>query len=146
MLGAGIPQADPADDTGIIRCDPHPGRQRPANPVGSDLRTDEGPEQRTARGRAPASRGSRLTLSGLPQDWETWTREHRPDLDPAGTWDAFADYWCAKPGKDGTKADWFATWRNWCRRERPANPGPGQHRTAGPEPTGPAYRLLTFED
>lgn len=27
----------------------------------------------------------------------------------------FRDYWTAKPGKDGIKADWPATWRNWIR-------------------------------
>ena len=26
------------------------------------------------------------------------------------------DYWCAKPGADGTKLDWEATWRNWLRK------------------------------
>jgi len=28
----------------------------------------------------------------------------------------FRDYWIAKPGKDGVKLDWAATWRNWMRR------------------------------
>ena len=28
----------------------------------------------------------------------------------------FRDYWVAKPGKDGTKLDWAATWRNWVRK------------------------------
>lgn len=28
----------------------------------------------------------------------------------------FADHWRSKPGKDGRKADWGATWRNWIRR------------------------------
>lgn len=27
----------------------------------------------------------------------------------------FRDYWTAKTGKDATKLDWPATWRNWCR-------------------------------
>ncbi|MGO6880694.1 helix-turn-helix domain-containing protein [Rhizobium ruizarguesonis] len=31
--------------------------------------------------------------------------------------DAFRDHWRAKPGADGRKLDWPATWRNWCRRE-----------------------------
>jgi hypothetical protein len=43
----------------------------------------------------------------------------------------FRDYWLAVPGARGRKADWGATWRNWCRREcaggsaravRPAHP------------------------
>jgi uncharacterized protein YdaU (DUF1376 family) len=28
----------------------------------------------------------------------------------------FRDYWKAKPGRDGTKTDWTATWRTWLRR------------------------------
>lgn len=28
----------------------------------------------------------------------------------------FVDYWHAKPGKDGVKLDWDATWRNWMRK------------------------------
>jgi hypothetical protein len=35
----------------------------------------------------------------------------------------FLDYWRAKPGADGRKLDWLATWRSWCRntlkRRRP---------------------------
>jgi hypothetical protein len=27
----------------------------------------------------------------------------------------FKDWWLAKAGKDGTKLDWDATWRTWCR-------------------------------
>lgn len=30
----------------------------------------------------------------------------------------FRDYWVAKPGKDGAKLDWLATWRRWCRNQR----------------------------
>ena len=30
--------------------------------------------------------------------------------------DQFVDYWHAKAGKDATKRDWNATWRNWIRR------------------------------
>jgi hypothetical protein len=34
----------------------------------------------------------------------------------------FVDYWHAKPGKDGLKLDWPATWRVWYRRDlSPAN-------------------------
>ncbi|WP_455482530.1 hypothetical protein V4P56_02685 [Bartonella sp. B35(2025)] len=28
----------------------------------------------------------------------------------------FRDYWSAKTGKDATKHDWSATWRNWVRK------------------------------
>lgn len=29
----------------------------------------------------------------------------------------FKDYWIARSGKDATKQNWLATWRNWIRRE-----------------------------
>jgi hypothetical protein len=32
------------------------------------------------------------------------------------------NYWTAKAGKDGTKTDWRATWRNWLLTEQDKNP------------------------
>ena len=29
----------------------------------------------------------------------------------------FRDHWVAKAGRDATKTDWLATWRNWCRSD-----------------------------
>jgi uncharacterized protein YdaU (DUF1376 family) len=48
--------------------------------------------------------------------------------------DKFRDHWAAKTGKDATKADWQAAWRNWCRRSvemRPPAHG-GQHGGGAP--------------
>lgn len=36
--------------------------------------------------------------------------------------EVFTDYWQAKTGKDATKMDWNATWRNWIRRAANENP------------------------
>ena len=55
----------------------------------------------------------------LPDEWAEWCRQTRPDLDPKLTAERFRDFWVAKPGKDGRKLDWLATWRNWVRNERP---------------------------
>jgi len=30
--------------------------------------------------------------------------------------DKFRDYWLAKSGRDATKVDWNATWKNWLRK------------------------------
>jgi hypothetical protein len=79
------------------------------------------PQARSVGERAPS--GARLTLSALPEDWRAWAEQERPDLDADRTWDLFADYWRAQPGRVGVKSDWLATWRNWVRRERPP-PGP----------------------
>jgi hypothetical protein len=38
-------------------------------------------------------------------------------LDPGRTIESFRDYWTARPGAGGRKADWDATWRVWCRRQ-----------------------------
>lgn len=68
----------------------------------------------------PADRGTRLSADWvLPADWREWCTTHRPDLDPAAVAEQFRDFWVSKPGKDGRKTDWLATWRNWCRGQKP---------------------------
>lgn len=65
--------------------------------------------------------------SRLPKDWypsaeeATFCRTERPDLNVQQVANEFRDYWTARPGKDGTKLDWTATWRNWVRRQRTQN-------------------------
>lgn len=71
---------------------------------------------------APASRGSRLRSDWtLPDDYRQWaTTEGKLSANVVdGIADRFKDYWIAQPGQKGIKADWFATWRNWCRKEKP---------------------------
>lgn len=41
----------------------------------------------------------------------------------------FHDYWVGVAGAKGTKADWFATWKNWCRRENSNGANNGKQRT-----------------
>jgi hypothetical protein len=43
------------------------------------------------------------------------------------TYEQFRDYWKAASGAKGVKADWKATWRNWCRNQRDN----GQRKDAG---------------
>lgn len=47
----------------------------------------------------------------------------------------FVDYWRAAPGAKGVKADWDATWRNWCRRAAESPPvgrgKPSRHDLSG---------------
>lgn len=64
------------------------------------------------------SRGSRLQLDTLPEDWRAFCASERADLDPAETFKRFKDYWIAQPGRSGSKVDWLATWRNWVRNEK----------------------------
>jgi len=98
---------------------------------------------------APAPKGKRLPAEWmLPDAWREWA------LNEFKTWlpetvqreaDRFKDFWTAKPGKDGVKSDWLATWRNWCRGARNPWPlrGPPQ---GGRDVAAEAARLLGFDD
>lgn len=69
----------------------------------------------------PAARGTRFSLETLPEEWRAFCQADRPDLDPGSTFAQFHDFWIAKPGKDGRKVDWYATWRNWVRNQKRLN-------------------------
>jgi len=65
------------------------------------------------------NRGSRLQPDFcLTDDWKEFCRTERSDLDPQKVFDGFKDYWIAKPGQQGVKLDWLATWRNWVRNQK----------------------------
>jgi len=49
----------------------------------------------------------------LPSEWMGWAQTRRPEVDPFLEGEKFANFWWAKSGKDGTKRNWQATWRNW---------------------------------
>lgn len=75
--------------------------------------------------------GSRLQADWeLPQDWNAWAEKERPDLDTGRVAQQFKDFWIAKPGKEGRKLDWQATWRNWVRNQRQGN-GPAKPTSVG---------------
>lgn len=70
---------------------------------------------------APTALGSRLPADWrLPDPWQEWAQAERPDIDVSLAADSFKDFWISKPGKDGRKSDWQATWRNWVRNQRQA--------------------------
>jgi uncharacterized protein YdaU (DUF1376 family) len=91
------------------------------------------PEPYTEEAKA-SSVGARKRGTRLPADWEIpeeWL-EWACDLGGGSSmWVSeaakFRDYWTAKAGRDATKLDWFATWRNWCRN---ASTGPRGSRPA----------------
>jgi hypothetical protein len=72
-----------------------------------------------------SQRGSRLANDFvLPEEWVLWADKERPDLSAKHVFEQFKDYWCAKPGKDGVKLDWQATWRNWVRNQKSPKQNP----------------------
>lgn len=97
-----------------------------------------------------AQRGSRLA-----SDWAltgAWVREGAKaraqsglpplsDREMQAEGEKFRDHWRAKAGKDATKVDWLATWRNWCRRANVPRfsssvSAPQEMRTITPEDLG----------
>lgn len=75
----------------------------------------------------PAEKKSKATR--LPNDWipsqeyfdelANIDEKLKPKFNSIAA--TFKDYWVAKSGKDATKTDWLATWRNWVRREAEKN-------------------------
>jgi hypothetical protein len=62
------------------------------------------------------SRSTRLDVNWqLPDDYAIWAKKERPDLNVNQVADGFKDYWISEAK---AKADWFATWRYWIRKQR----------------------------
>jgi hypothetical protein len=56
-------------------------------------------------------------------EMRAWAAKEVPSVDVDRATRMFVDYWRAKSGRDATKADWEATWRNWLRRDFDSKPG-----------------------
>jgi hypothetical protein len=70
----------------------------------------------------PSQRGTRLDSAWMPAtETVEAMRAECPHVDLRAEHRKFVDYWTAKPGKDGVKLSWDATWRNWIRRASEQN-------------------------
>jgi hypothetical protein len=59
-------------------------------------------------------RGSRIPEPFLlTLEMREYAAEKRPNVNVTEETEKFTNYWRAKTGKDATKLDWKATWRNW---------------------------------
>lgn len=100
------------------------------NPTPSSLRSDN-------------KRGTRLPADFQPN--LVFAVELGFDRSQAmGEFDKFRDYWNAKAGKDATKLDWPATWRNWLRNA--AKPRNRPHQQAPPRETDHARHQREFRE
>lgn len=62
----------------------------------------------------PRKRGTRIPDDfTVTADMVEWARERCPHVDGRAETEKFINYWQAKSGRDATKVDWSATWRNW---------------------------------
>ena len=94
------------------------------------------PDQEIDHGSKQTGRGSRLEADWQPpaEAWDFGRSLGLDEREVADELDRFRDYWIAKPGKDGRKLDWCATFRNWLRRTADdRGRGPGR---AGGSPGG----------
>lgn len=62
--------------------------------------------------------GSRLPETWIPSETDSAFARSQGLSEEASAREAakFRDFWLAKSGRDGTKQDWSATWRNWVRK------------------------------
>jgi hypothetical protein len=131
---SGYPEPDPPDN---------PPDNPPENPPG-DPSGNSRPRARLLRTpislsptdmSAPPAR-DRKTGTRMPDPFPVtaemarWAREHAPHVDVGRETERFADHWRGKPGKDGRKLDWTATWRNWMRTAEDRQ-GPRQRASPG---------------
>lgn len=66
---------------------------------------------------AAGGAGRRIAADWWPDEkLAAWTAATTPTISLAHEVPKFVDYWLSQPGAKGRKADWPATWRNWCRR------------------------------
>ncbi|MFI2577722.1 hypothetical protein ACH5AJ_36615 [Streptomyces rochei] len=79
---------------------------------------------------SPRKRGTRLPDDfAVTDEMKTWFTTTCPGVNGPRETEKFRNYWSAKSGKDATKVDWPATWRNWMlraaddRRGRPGGAG-----------------------
>jgi uncharacterized protein YlbG (UPF0298 family) len=64
------------------------------------------------------TKGSRLSQDWIiPVEYIKFCQTERPELNVKSVADTFKDYWISKSGSTAVKTDWFATWRNWVRRQ-----------------------------
>lgn len=96
-----------------------------------ERKEDKGEELRVETPQAaPTKKGARIAEPFiLTAEMKQYAAEKRPDVDPILETEKFVNYWRAKTGKDATKLDWTATWRNWILNARASGNGNGTPKT-----------------
>lgn len=90
----------------------------PSNAVALSKQPEPEPyKEREAKASPKKKIGTRLSEDwALPQEWGDWAlSEGWPEHGVRLEAEKFRDFWIAKSGRDATKVNWQATWRNWMR-------------------------------
>jgi hypothetical protein len=83
-------------------------------------------EREQGKGVTAQKRGTMLDPEWMPtQSTIDGIKAECPRVDIKTEHRKFVDYWTAKTGRDATKLDWDATWRNWMRNARPTQSSTG---------------------
>ena len=91
------------------------GNSLPAQaPWETDHLTNDGKKVEKPK-RQATDKGSRLSITELPDDWKAFAEQEASDLDPQRLFENFKDYWTGLSGAKAIKKDWTATWRNFVR-------------------------------
>lgn len=106
----------------------------------------KGKERKGSEVHEPDQRSEPRNGTRLPAEWTAsqedldWAKAERPDIIAEREISKFRDYWTSKSGKEATKLNWSATWRNWIRNARtqgaglfqnPVNDAPRKRRELG---------------
>ena len=77
-------------------------------------------KENVSASRQPKAKGFRLSEEWeLPSEWGHWAlKEGLSREEVLKQEEVFKDYWIAKPGQQGIKLNWEATWRNWIRKSQ----------------------------
>jgi uncharacterized protein YdaU (DUF1376 family) len=138
-LGAEMAENRHSDPTPVeiplATCSPSVDSAVPTGPPTNGLRKSNpspspSPSSKTSSSRREVAAGSRLPADWAPdEEMRSFARDL--GLDPDKVAPKFRDHWAGKAGKDGRKADWTATWRNWCRGDAERNPPGKSGKTNG---------------
>lgn len=82
-------------------------------------------EQHAAQKRA--IRKTQLHEKTLPQEWQTYCKTKRPELNPETVFENFSDFYL---GHGRAMKDWTRTWQRWVRNERAYAKSNGTRETA----------------
>lgn len=92
----------------------HPDPTRPdPTPNKEEADASSSPRRRATR----ISEGFQVT-----PEMRLWASQKAPNADLGMETEKFINYWVAKSGKDATKLDWTATWRNWILNAKTSQP------------------------
>ena len=107
------------------------GSKPVSNPAPDPTRPDPTTKEEADASSLPRKRATRLNEDfRVTPEMRLWASHKAPDADLTTETEKFINYWVAKSGKDATKLDWNATWRNWILNAR-TNHTRQDHRSRG---------------